>query len=227
MHPERFCRVAAASVLALAVLFGQVGGAVAQEEVPSFLRLSDAIRIALDGSTQIGIREAQLDAARTARWASIFALFPDLRMSAVTQKATRTDFDFPRQFPTAADSVLGVNGTWLRFITDTDTTFADQDETSAFKQLQWNSTVRLFDGFANYYRIGAARNDVRASEYDKGYTSSLVQTSVIEAYYTLLRAQLLHNVAREAVEVAQEQLQRTQSLYELTCSGARSGWPPT
>lgn len=225
MHPERFCRVAAASVLALAVLFGQVGGAVAQEEVPSFLRLSDAIRIALDGSTQIGIREAQLDAARTARWASIFALFPDLRMSAVTQKATRTDFDFTstQVIPTAIDSIVTLSGNTFRFVVDdtTITSVRDQDEVSAFKQVQLSSSIRLFDGLANYYRIGAASAEVRANEYDQGYTRSLVQTSVIEAYYTLLRAQLLHNVAREAVDVAQEQLQRTQSLYELG-SAARS-----
>src|SRR5262245_51526195 len=69
-------------------------GPVAEEpEVPTFLRLSDAIRIALEGSTQLGSRQAQLDASRKARTASIFALGPDFNAQAVLQRATRTDYD--------------------------------------------------------------------------------------------------------------------------------------
>jgi outer membrane protein TolC len=215
---KRFCRVAAASVLA--VLLCQAGGAAAQEEFPSFLRLSDAIQIALEGSTQLGIREANLDAARTARWASIFGLFPDLRFSAVTQKATRTDYDLP-QSVTIENTITTDQGNVVAVDIPVGSFTADTDEISAFKQIQFSSAIRLFDGLANYYRIGASNAEVRANEYDHGYTHSLVQTSVIEAYYNLLRGQLLHNVAREAVDVAQEQLERTQALYELG-SAARS-----
>jgi len=150
----------------------------------------------MEGSTQIGIREAQLSASRTARTASWFALGPDIQVQSVMQKATRTDYD--------VDS-LG----------------SDVDETSAFRQVEGSSAIRVFDGLANYYRIGAAGNDVRADEYSALYTSTLVQTNVIEAYYNLLRAQKLLRVAEDAVGVAQEQLERTQALHELG-SAARS-----
>ena len=55
---------------------GQVG---AEPAVPSFLSLADAIGIAMQGSTQLGIRHAQQDASRKARLASYFALGPDLQ----------------------------------------------------------------------------------------------------------------------------------------------------
>jgi hypothetical protein len=47
----------------------------------------------LEGSTLIGIREAQLSASRTARTASWFGLGPDIQVQSVMQKATRTDYD--------------------------------------------------------------------------------------------------------------------------------------
>ncbi len=225
---SRRLRTATAAGGALVLGLFLAAGVPAQEsvQVPSFLRLSDAIRISLGGSTQIGIQQAQLDAARTERWATIFALGPDLRANASTSKATRTDFDVPVTVtvPTLVDTILTVNAREVPIVL-ADTTYTigtvDSDEISAFKQVQLASAIRLFDGFANYARIGAASAVVRSSEHDRGYTSTVVQTGVIEAYYNLLRAQLLHKVARDAVAVSQEQLQRTQSLYELG-SSARS-----
>lgn len=202
---------------------GQVG---VEPAVPAFLSLADAIGIAMQGSTQLGIRHAQLDASRQARMASYFALGPNLQAQGVIQKATRTDFDLTStQFvPTNYESVITTDNDVLVFGTDEveqTIPIGDVDETSAFRQLQVSSSIRLFDGLANYYRIGAAHNDVRSDEFDAMYTSTVVQQGVIEAYYNLLRAQLLLDVAEDAVGVAQEQLERTQALYDLG-SAARS-----
>ncbi|HZM17220.1 MAG TPA: TolC family protein [Candidatus Krumholzibacteria bacterium] len=202
------------------------GPATEEVEVPSFLRLSDAIRIAMAGSTQLGSRQAQLAASRKARTASIFALGPDLNAQAVLQRATRTDFDVTQttSVPTNIESVVTTDGDTLTFGTnpvDQTVDLGDVDETSKFKQVQISSSIRLFDGFANYYRIGAANNAVRSDEFDAMYTSTVVQATVIESYYNLLRAQLLLDVAEDAVKVSQEQLDRTQALYELG-SAARS-----
>ena len=202
---------------------GQVG---TEPEVPSTLHLAEAIRIALQGSTTLGIRHAQLDASRKARLASYFALGPNLQVQGVVQKATRTDFDVvsTQNVPTNFESVLTTDNDILVFGTDevpVSTDIGDVDETSAFRQFQVSSSIRLFDGLANYYRIGAAHDVVQSDEFDAMYTSTVVQEGVIEAYYNLLRAQLLLDVAQDAVQVAEEQLERTQALYDLG-SAARS-----
>ncbi len=216
-------RALAAVLWALGLGAAGAGGAAAQEPtpVPANLTLADAIRIAMEGSTQIGIRQAQLSATRTARVASLFALGPDIQVQGVMQKGTRTDFDVAQTVPTSFDTIQATSGNEYLF-TATDTTIvSDVDEESAFRQVEVSSSIRLFDGLANYYRIGAASNDVAADEYDALYTSTVVQTNVIEAYYNLLRAKMLLRVAQDAVGVAQEQLERTQALHELG-SAARS-----
>jgi outer membrane protein len=190
-------------------------------QVPALLRLSDAIRIALEGSTRIGVDQARLDVSRKARTNAWFSLGPDLSGSWLNQRATRTDLDVEQSVPKTFDGVVTVGGDTLTFATADSNFTADVTEKSDFRQFNLSSSVRLFDGLANYYRIAAARNDVRADELTKQFTTTDVQTNVIEAYYNLLRASLLLRVAQEGVQVATDQLQRTQALYELG-SAARS-----
>jgi outer membrane protein TolC len=167
--------------------------------VPKLLRLADAIRIALEGSTQVGSDEAQLDAARKARSAALFALGPDLSVSASRRASTTT------QKGVVIDSM----------------TVRDVEEETKSTNYNASSSVRLFDGLANFARLSAARHDVRADEHALAYTRQQVQENVVSAYYNLMRAQLLLKVAEEAESVAREQLERTQALYELG-SAARS-----
>jgi outer membrane protein TolC len=169
--------------------------------VPSFLRLSDAVEIALKGSTQLGIQQSRLDASRTASLNAWFNLGPDFSVNAFNSRSTRKDDAY-------ADEQSGV-------------VVPPSTEEADFRQLSADSRVRLFDGFANYFRVAAARSDVRANELDYLYTSTTVSTAVVEAYYELLRAKLLLNVALESEGVSREQLERTQALYELG-SAARS-----
>ncbi|MFQ5599454.1 MAG: TolC family protein [Candidatus Krumholzibacteriia bacterium] len=210
-------------LVGLALVAVQTGAAGAQEptHVPRFLRLSDAIGIAMEGSTQLGIRQAQLDASRTARLNAIFSLGPDIQVSAFDSRQTRTDLDLLRSSGGVSDQIRTVNDNFIPVFIDTSFVAADVSEESGFRQVSVQSSVRFFDGLANYYRIAAAHNDVRANELDLQYAATTVQTSVIEAYYDLLRAKLLLTVAAEAEAVSREQLERTQALYELG-SAARS-----
>jgi outer membrane protein TolC len=97
----------------------------------------------------------------------------------------------------------------------------DVDEESSFRQYALQASIRLFDGFANIARLSAAGHDVSSDEWELAYRRKQVTTNVTAAYYNLLRAQLLLKVAQEAEAVAQDQLERTQALYELG-SSARS-----
>jgi outer membrane protein TolC len=174
-----------------------------QPSVPALLTLEEAISLALQGSTRIGIRAEQLEAARKAKTNAWLDLGPDLQLSASTSALTRTDFDVQLDQVAPVDSVV------------------DQVEESSSRQGQASSSIRLFDGLANYSRISAAKHDVRAGEYGLEYSRTLVEEAVIAAYYNLLRAQLLRGVAQDGERVAREQLQRTQALYDLG-SAARS-----
>lgn len=217
---------AAVPSLSVVLSFAGVHPAAAQQptQVPAFLTLQDAVRLALEGSTRLGIDQARLDSSEKARLNAIFSLGPDLTVTAVNQRATRTDFDAVQTFPVAFDTLVTTTGSVnpYRLTPATqDTLIADTDEISGFKQVRISGSVRLFDGFANWYRVGAAYDDVAANRLNRQYTATDVQTSVIQAYYDLLRAQLLLKVSEESVEVSREQLERTQALYELG-SAARS-----
>ena len=183
-----------------AVLVAGASWAQGTPAVPKQLRLADAVKIALAGSTQIGTQDAQLDAARKARSSALFALGPDLQLSAQKAKNTRTDFDA---------------------VTNPDGSKSNATEKSDYVNGDISASVRLFDGFANLARLSAAKHDVHANEQSLAYTRKQVQESVVAAYYNLLRAKLLLKVAEEGESVAREQLQRTQALYELG-SAARS-----
>jgi len=171
--------------------------------VPQLLRLQDAIRIALEGSNNIGIQQAQLEATRKAKTNAWFNLGPDLNVSGTFSKSTRTDYDV---------TTIGSLG---------DTITSDFDTKSDFKEAQLTSSIRLFDGLANYNRIAAAKHDVSSQEHSVEYTRQQVTELVIDTYLNLLRAKLLLGVAEEAERVARDQLDRTQALYELG-SSARS-----
>jgi len=209
------------ALVALAVLQASPSRAEEAPIVPSLLRLSDAMEIALRGSTQLGVAQAQLDATRKQRLNALFNLGPDLSVSAGRSSATRTDFDLARQAIIYTDTIVTLGGRKIPYPVQQSLDPADRTEESSFRQYEVATRVRLFDGFANLARYSAAGHDVRSTQYDLAYTRKLVQQSVIAAYYNLLRAQMLLKVTQEAEAVAREQLDRTQAMYELG-SAARS-----
>lgn len=193
----------------------------APRAVPRQLRLADAIAIALEGSTQLDARQAQLESVEKARRSALFALGPDLAVSATRAASTRRDFDLRFDIPSRYGSLTTLEGDTLSTVVQESTVVRDFEEESSFRQYEVTTSVRLFDGFANVARLLAANEDVRSEEHGVQYTRKQVQETVIAAYYNLLRAQLLLRVAEEAERVAREQLDRTQALYELG-SAARS-----
>src|SRR2546426_998473 len=167
------------------------------------------------GSTQLGIEQARLDAARKQRLNAIFNLGPDLSVSALRSSSTRTVLDSPiLKTITRTDSLRTVSGDTLLVVSDVGRVQVgkqDVSQGSGFRQYEVAARVRLFDGFANLARVSASNNDVRAEQYLVAYMRKQVQTNVISAYYNLLRAQLLLRVSEEAESVAREQLDRTQA----------------
>jgi outer membrane protein TolC len=208
----QLCRTAVAALAIALLLALQTASGLAQERgsraqpyvVPQQLSLETAVTIGLQGSTGMASLQARMDAARTAKRASWFNLGPDLRVDASKTEQHRTDYD----------QVVGITP-------DSTYIYEDQSELSTFRSVGANSSVRLFDGFANWAAISAAQKDIEAHEYNYEYSATQVETGIVAAYYRLLQSKLLLTVAREAEEVAREQLERTQALYDLG-SAARS-----
>jgi len=209
----RLRRASHAALLLAPLLALQTGAGLAQERgsraqpfvLPETLSLEQAIQIGLGGSTQMSSLQARMDAARTAKRASWFALGPDLRVDASKSEQHRVDYD----------QVIGIAPDSMSYITE------DAKELSTFRSLGANSSLRLFDGFANWAAISAAQKDIEAHEFNYEYAATQVQTGIVSAYYRLLQAKLLLTVAQQAEQVASEQLDRTQALYDLG-SAARS-----
>ena len=212
----QLCRLPHAA-LALAVLVAlQAGVGLAQDRgsrvqpyiVPELLSLEDAVNIGLQGSTEMATLQARMDAAKTNKRAAWFNLGPDLRVNASKTEQRRTDYD---------QRIISLNSA----ATALDTMIADVEELSTFRSAGLNSSIRIFDGFANWKAVSAAQKDIEAHEYNYNYSATQVQTGIVSAYYNLLRSKLLLTVAHEAEDVSREELERTQALYDLG-SAARS-----
>jgi outer membrane protein len=214
------CRVVPFSVALATILILQTGVSFAEEPdrgtriqpyaVPEILSLSQAISIGLHGSTTIATQQANLDASITAKRAAWFGLGPDLLLNASKTEQRRTDIESAVFEPWAnqGDPPVFVG-------------LDDLHTQNTFRSFGAASSMRLFDGFANWSRVSAAQKDIETDQFNLAYSATTVQTNIVDAYYNLLRAKLLLNVAQEAEDVSREELERTQALYELG-SAARS-----
>jgi outer membrane protein len=77
-----------------------------------------------------------------------------------------------------------------------------------------SASQTLFDG-STFAQIAEAYRSKTASELTLEWTRRQVIFDVKQSYYGLLRANALKEVQQEALELAREQLRKTQSLYDL------------
>jgi outer membrane protein TolC len=204
-------------MLAIALLLAlQTGTSLGQERgsrsqpyvVPEKLTLEQAVNIGLQGSTQMATLQARMDAAGTAKRAAWFALGPNLNVDASKTEQRRIDYDSVVRSEDSTGAIVTIP-------------IGDQFELSTNRNFSASSSMRFFDGFANWKRITAAQKDIEAHEFNYAYSATEVETGIVSSYYRLLQSKLLLTVARQAEEVAREQLERTQALYDLG-SAARS-----
>jgi outer membrane protein TolC len=104
----------------------------------------------------------------------------------------------------------GVSRTDTRDISSSDV--PDVHSESASGSISASQT--LFDGSA-FAQIAGAYRGRTAGELSLEWTRRQVIFDVKRAYYGLLRAEQLREVQEEALELAREQLRKTQSLYDL------------
>lgn len=78
-----------------------------------------------------------------------------------------------------------------------------------------NVDQNIYDGGAWWNQIKQSRASLRASQYNQTAARQMVARDVSIYYYNLLKAMRLEEVYASAVQVAEEQLKRTESMYEI------------
>lgn len=218
------------AALALSLLIAGLTAAVlpalaaAGQSPPAVLTLAQCVRLALEGSANLNIRQAEVDVAGqnvTEAWG---AFLPNLSLSGSYSKSDRTDFDSPYSlFGTGYQGFETVAGDSVYIPYEAVVGRANRDVSVKATSKNWglSSNLNLFDGLANINRLKAAQARREAAEFGQQYTRELVIQNVAIAYYELLRYQKLQDVAAETRDQAAAELQRTETYFRLG-SAARS-----
>ena len=187
-----------AAVLIVSGLLGPAERAFGQNGDPSqgaLYTLERCIQIALNNNPQIEIARKQVEVRQAAVLGSYTGIMP--RLTANLMNANRT---------TSGDSPVIVNGVELQVAKGgTRTNFGNNVSLN----------MNLYDGGANWNTIRRDRQLVDNGKLDQVDTENQVTVNVKTGYYSLLRAIRLKEVAEENVRLNEEQLRRTQSMYEI------------
>jgi TolC family type I secretion outer membrane protein len=195
------------------------------------LTLDECIEIALRNNPQVLNAERQLRISGTSVTRARAGVLPrlDLRLSGsrvnqgiVTQlRDTPVSFKVDTLFlPVVNLSETEVIGKAVSFRFGAPTRYEQREITqpglsrnSYSAGLSFSQT--LFDGGQSWNSIKQARAGYEASESNVSGTRQSVVATVMQWYFQVLKDQHLLEVFQEAVEYAEKQLERTQSMYEL------------
>ena len=173
--------------------FGQVSGSAATAAGP--YTLEQCIQIAMQNNPQIEIARKQVEVQQATVLGSYTGVMPTLNANLVN--ANRT---------TSGDTPVIVEGVVLREAPgSTRTNFSN----NVFLRMD------LYNGGRNWNTIRRNRQLVDNQKLGQASTENQVSVDVKTGYYGLLRALRLKEVQEENVRLNEEQLRRTQSMYEI------------
>lgn len=172
---------------------GQVSGSAASAGGP--YTLEQCIQIAMQNNPQIEIARKQVEVQQAAVLGSYTGVMPTLNANLVN--ANRT---------TSGDTPVIVEGVVLR-------------EAPGSTRTNYSNNVflrmNLYNGGRNWNTIRRDRQLVDNQKLGQVSTENQITVDVKTGYYGLLRALRLKEVQEENVRLNEEQLRRTQSMYEI------------
>lgn len=173
--------------------FGQVSGSAAT--AGRHYTMEQCIQIALQNNPQIEIARKQVEVQEAALFGTYTEVMPTL--NATIMGANRT---------TSGDRDIIVEGVVLR-------------EAPGSTRTNYRNGVflnmSLYNGGRSWNSIRQARQESESEEFAQNSTENDVVVNVKTGYYNLLRALRLKEVTEENVRLNEEQLRRTQSMYEI------------
>lgn len=182
---------AVAAVLALALSAAPAGRADARR----VLSLKECIDIAIANNPEIGIARENLGKSESYVRAGYGSLLPNVQM----------DFYVGHRYFGPSSVLIDERGRPVQ-----QAGFDYEDYT-----FRISSDIILWDGHGNYARLDQARHRRSGAIEELQYTSDMLTATVIRAYYDLVRYRMLTTVAKESVEQAARNLERTEALLEV------------
>jgi len=170
----------------------------AAQTTPTY-SLADCVRLALDTSPTLASAEENMFIAGKSVTRAWGAFLPSLSSSYTWNKSERTDFDYELRDPSTG-ALIGV--------TDLKSKYKD-------KRLGFNAGMNIFKGFGKFGGLKTARNELRASEMDLGYSRQQVIETVATTYINLLRNERLLEVSVEARDLAGKELEKAETYHRI------------
>lgn len=194
-------------VLILGMLF--VTSAFAQPETQkTFLTLRDCINIALEKNTNLITSRNSLEAAKMDKLGSYQGILPRIDISAGKGKLEIGASEYLSNEPVGIDPETG------NVIYEQRTrNIAKQFRESSSASLSASQTI--FDGGLWWNQIRKARVDEQSAQHQLESEIDNTIVSVEQAYFDLLKQMKLLEVYQMAVTRSENQLDRTQKMYEL------------
>ena len=194
--------------LILLILLG-IGSAFAQEPEP--LTLQQCIAIALENNSTLRVAQKSLQIAGTNVTSATAAWLPQVNSSLSTGRyiqGARVDI---ADVPTGIDPVTG------RTIYTQQEIYQEQTERNSHSA-RISLSQNIFDFGQTLYSIKSAKANKQASAQSMENTRQMVIFNVKDAYYTLLKAIKLEQVYKEAATLAEEEVQRAQTMMDIGIS---------
>lgn len=169
--------------------------------------LADCLEVGEVASMDLAGYEEDLAVAGYDKTAAWMQWLPTLRVSANWQRSERTDLDQPQFVEDPNDSTKTIF-----------TGFADEVSRYRTDGQRIDASWTAFNGFDRWYEGKEAGAAYDASQANFEYQRRLVRERISDAYYDLQRAYARVEVAQEAEELAAQELERTETYFELGIS---------
>jgi outer membrane protein len=179
------------------------------------LGLSDCVRIALSGSPSLAVADAQRDQAAQGVKQAWGSFLPDVSLSREWQRTSRTDFDLQQTMTVDRPFVTTGGDTLFLPAQVPSGEVADDVVNSSYSGYGAQSSLNLFNGFGKVASVRSAKEELRSAQATVARNRQLVIQGVATAYYDLLRYERLLEVANESRDLAQRQLERSETYFRL------------
>lgn len=172
------------------------------------LSLEDCIQIALENNSELKISKFQNESADEAVLGSYSYILPSIGASAGYSKNEYGPVTVERDVPISFDPQTGQ---WVYQRQK----IRQNGYTTEFNSMgiQWNQNI--YDGGNWWNSISQAKSQKLASDFSLKSTENMVILNVQQYYFDLLKHQKLLEVNELAVQRSEDQLNKTQKMFEL------------
>lgn len=198
------------TALILTLLLG-AGALLAQETAPADLTLQECIAIALENNSTLRVAQKNLAIAGTSVTTATAAWLPQINSSFSTGKFIQGARVDKTDVPSGIDPVTG------RVIYKQQSIYQEQIERNSHS-MRLSLNQNIFDFGETLNSIKAAKTEQQASAQNVENTRQAVIFNVKSAYYELLKAIHLEQVYQDAAKLAEEEVNRAQTMMDIGIS---------